>query len=151
MSLKFREATCCPACHYFLLPHPHFSMFNYVTHLEPICISKSWALVQSIYGILRELVQSQLCRLLAQLFLLQYQQLSIKLGKADEKERSRLQQEGKDGSEQLMLLSKPAELPLLSQPQFSSVEAATTKVGLIPKQERISQQAPSFPVGAAGR
>lgn len=38
-----------------------------------------------------------------------------------------------------MLLFKQAELPLLSQFQFSRVEAETKKVGLIPKQQRISQ------------
>lgn len=44
-----------------------------------------------------------------------------------------------------------AELPSLSPSQFSSTEAKTKKVGLIPEQQRISQQAPSLPVGAAGR
>lgn len=50
-----------------------------------------------------------------------------------------------------MLLYRQAELPLLSESQFSIAEAETKKVGLIPEQQRISQQAPSLPVGAAGR
>lgn len=50
-----------------------------------------------------------------------------------------------------MLLFKQAELPLLSPSQFPSAEAEAKKAGLIPKQQRISQQAPSLPAGAAGR
>lgn len=50
-----------------------------------------------------------------------------------------------------MLLFQQAKLPFLSQSQFPRVEAETEKVGLIPNQQSVSQQAPSLPVGAAGR
>lgn len=50
-----------------------------------------------------------------------------------------------------MLLFKQAKLPFLSQSQFPMVEAETKKVGVIPKQQSVSQQAPSLPVEAAGR